>query len=48
MTDDSAGCVTEGDALHSAREAPRALWRKAIAEIWLLEIRAAFAVRGCH
>lgn len=48
MTDDSAGCVPEGDAPQSAWEAPRALWRKAIAEIWLLEIRAAFTVRKCH
>lgn len=48
MIDGGAGCITQGDAPHSAWEVPRALWREAIAEIWLLEIHAAFTVRGCH
>lgn len=45
MIDGGAGCITQGDAPHSSREVPCTLWREAVAEIWLLEIRAALAVK---
>lgn len=46
MIDGGAGWIAQGDAPRSSREAPCTLWREAVAEIWLLGIRAALAVKG--